>query len=313
MAAESKKTIYAALGANASIAVAKGIGGVVTGSSALLAEAAHSIADTTNQVFLLLSLSFGERKPDEEHPFGHGKERFFWAFLVAVLIFVAGGIFSIGEGLLSLFGHSEERSSTFFVVVYSVLFFSLVVEAYALLRAVRQLRGQARALGKPFFAHVRESKDPTVKVVFFEDAAAVSGVLIALGGTALAHATGRHFFDGAAAMLIGALLMVVAFHLGRETKGLLIGESASAADREALRGVLEGHRSVAGLHELLTMHVGPASILVAAHVDLAGRLGSDEIERVADELSAQLREAVPAVSHVYIDPTPPRRDRAQPP
>jgi cation diffusion facilitator family transporter len=296
--------VYAALAANVSIALAKGAGGLFTGSSALVAEAAHSLADSTNQILLLFSLSLSSRKPDTEHPFGHGKERFFWAFLVAVLLFFGGGLFSIGEGVLSIRGGEGERSAQAYLTVYAILLFALVAESLSLLRAIVQLRGEASEDGKPFFAHVRRSTNPTVKVTLYEDAAAVVGVLVALAGTTAARVTGENAYDGAAAVVIGLLLIAVALRLGAETKELLIGAAATSDDRREIRRVIEGHDAIKGLRELLTMHLGPDSILVAARVELDGRLRSTDVAAAMEQLEERLREAVPATTHVFLDPTP---------
>lgn len=302
MASESRTTILFALVANGVITVAKLAGGLIGGSSALLAEAAHSFADTVNQVLLLVSLRLGGRPPDEENPFGHGKERFFWAFVVAVSIFVAGGVFSIWEGAHALAAGEESGN---FGLTLGVLVFALVAETIALGRAVLHVRDEARAAGESFLHHVRRSKDPTPKVVLFEDSAAVTGVVLALTGVLLAHWTGNHSWDGIAAIAIGVLLIATGFELGRDTKGLLIGEAASDAHRALLREAVEGHPDVASLVELLTMHIGPRSILVNARVDFAHALDSDAIERVAGELDRRMRAAVPEVVQVFLDPTTP--------
>ncbi len=304
MGSSGRQTILFALAANAAIAIAKLAGGLIGGSSALLAEAVHSFADTVNQVLLLVSLKLGANPADADHPFGHGKERFFWAFVVSVSIFVGGGLLSIREGILSLVG---EHGEVAFKLTLGVLLFSLVAEGIALFRAIRHLRHEAEADGKPFFAFVRETKDPTPKVVLFEDSAAVVGVLIALTGVTLAHVTGNHLWDGGAAVAIGVLLVVTGFELGRDTKGLLIGESAAPDERRALREAIESHPQVAELIELLTMHVGPKAILVAARIHFAGGIDSGELERLADELTRRMRERVPEVTQVFLDPTPARR------
>jgi cation diffusion facilitator family transporter len=304
MAGESKKTVYAALAANVSIAIVKGIGGVVTGSSALLAEAAHSLADSTNQVLLLCSIPLGDRKPDEEHPFGHGKERFFWAFLVAVLLFFGGGLFSIGEAVLSFVSGHGERSTRDFVVIYAILAFALLAESLSLLRATRQLRHEADERETEFHEHVRESRNPTVKVTFYEDGAAVIGVLVALAGTVATQVTGNELYDGLAAGLIGLLLIAVAFRLGGDTRDLLVGAAAAPEERRAICDVIESSDAVDSVSELLTMHLGPDSILVAARVHLADTLAPDELAVAMEEVEQRLREAVPAIDYVFFDPTP---------
>ena len=298
---ESRKTVFFALAANASIAVAKAVGGVISGSSAMLAEAAHSVADTANQVFLLFSLAFGARQADVEHPFGYGKERFFWSFLAAVGIFVAGAGFSIFQGLYGILGKPEKTN---YLVAYAVLGFALVAEGIALLRAVRQVHSEARRADRSMTRFVRQSRDPTTKTVLFEDTGAVIGVLLALGGIGLHQLTGDHRFDGAASIAIGLLLAVAAFGLGRDAKGLLIGESALPEERKAMCEVIEGRPEVDRLVELLTMTMGPSSLLVAAKLDLRDGIDSDRVEQLANEIDRELRKAVPSVSHVFLDPTP---------
>jgi cation diffusion facilitator family transporter len=301
MASESRRTVYVALAANAGIALAKLAGGLITGSTAMLSEAAHSVADTTNQLFLLASLNLSERRPTAEHPFGFGKERFFWSFMAAVFIFVSGAVFSIYEGVHRMLGGSEAPESP--GIAFAVLAVALVLEGSSLMRATRQTAREARAQRRRFAHHVRVSRDPTTKTVVFEDSAAVTGVVLAAGGLALTLATGSPVFDGAASVAIGVLLAIVAVALGHDTKELLIGEAAQPEEREALARVFERHPRVDALLELLTMAMGPGSLLVAARIDLADGLDSDAVERLADELEEQLREAVPEVEQVFLDPT----------
>jgi cation diffusion facilitator family transporter len=281
--------------------VAKLAGGAVSGSSAMLAEAAHSIADTTNQLFLLASLRLPEREPDAEHPFGYGKERFFWSFLAAIFIFVSGALFSIYQGAHRMLagGGSEGGAG----IAFAVLAVAFVLEGASLLRATRQTRDEARAKRRPLSLHVRVSRDPTTKTVVFEDSAAVTGVLIAAAGLALTQITGNAVFDGAASVFIGGVLAAVAFTLGRDTKKLLIGEAALPEERAALERVFADNPGVDALVELMTMALGPNALLVAARLDLAGELDSDAVETLADELDAQLHEAVPEVWQVFLDPT----------
>jgi cation diffusion facilitator family transporter len=301
MASESRKTVYIALGANAGIAVAKFAGGAVSGSSAMLAEAAHSVADTTNQVFLLASLSLAERKPDAQHPFGYGKERFFWSFMAAVFIFVADALFSFYEGVERIMSGKEDSGGA--VIPFIVLAVALVLEGTSLIRASRQTHAEAERQRRPLARHVRQSRDPTTKTVVFEDSAAVIGILLAAAGLALTQITGSATFDGAASIAIGVLLAVVAFALGRDTYGLLIGEAALPEEREAIERAICGHSGVDELVELMTMALGPDSILVAVRLDVAPELDSDAVEALASDLERAIREAVPEVQHVFIDPT----------
>jgi cation diffusion facilitator family transporter len=301
MASESHKTVYVALAANAGIAVAKGVGGAISGSSAMLAEAAHSVADTTNQVLLLAALRLSERKPNAQHPFGYGKERFFWSFMAAIFIFVSGSLFSIYEGVERILSGSEESGSA--VIPFIVLAVALVLEGSSLIRATRQTHAEARRLRRPLARHVRQSRDPTTKTVVFEDSAAVVGVLLAAAGLALTHVTGSATYDGAASVAIGLLLAIVALGLGRDTYGLLIGEAALPEEREAIERAICDHSGVDELLELMTMAMGPQSILVAARLDVAPELDSDAVEALASDLERAIREAVPEVEHVFIDPT----------
>jgi cation diffusion facilitator family transporter len=302
MASESKKTVLAALFANLSIAVAKTVAGLLGGSAAMLAEAAHSIADTMNQVFLLVSLSLGDREPDEDHPFGHGKERFFWALLAAVFIFVSGALFSFWQGIHGLLSGGVVEGG--YLLTYAVLVFALAADGSSWWRAVHQVRGEAAAAGKPVAAYVKESSDPTVKTVLFEDSAAVTGVLLALVGIGLHQLTGKAFFDAGASILIGVLLAYVAYRLGRDTKGLLIGEAARPEQREAIRRTVRAHPEVDEVLQLLTMHIGPSSLLVAVRLDLRDGLSSQQVEAVSNRIEAELAEVVPEVTQVFLDPTP---------
>jgi cation diffusion facilitator family transporter len=301
MPSESHKTVYLALGANAGIGVAKFAGGAISGSTAMLAEGAHSVADTTNQLFLLASLNLAERDPDANHPFGYGKERFFWSFLAAVFIFVSGALFSIYEGVHRMLSGDKPGGSV--GIAFAVLALGFVLEGSSLLRAVRQTRADASRRQRPFRRHMRESRDPTTKTVVFEDTAALIGIALAALGLGLATVTENSVFDGAASVAIGLVLAVVAFFLGRDTKALLIGEAALPEEREALTRVFESHEDVDELIELLTMALGPESLLLAARFDPASHLDSDGVEALATQLEEQLREAVPEVEEVFIDPT----------
>jgi cation diffusion facilitator family transporter len=301
MASESRKTVLVALAANLGIGIVKLAAGLLGGSSAMLAEAAHSAADTTNQVFLLMSLSSSEREPDERHPFGYGKERFLWSFMAAIFIFVSGAVFSFYEGISEILGGGGESGGWGYT--YGALAAALVLEGTSLIRALRQTRRDAGEARRPVPRYVRTSRDPTIKTVVFEDSAAVTGVLIAGTGVALHQITGRAAFDAVGAILIGCLLAIVAYGLWRDTRGLLIGEAALPEEREKLRAVLDAHEGVDDVVELLTMALGPSTLLVAARLDLADDQDPDDVERVAREIDEEMRRQVPAVRYVFLDPT----------
>jgi cation diffusion facilitator family transporter len=297
-----RRTVLIALAANAVIAVAKLAGGLTVGSAAMLAEGAHSIADTANQGLMLVSLRLGEREADEQHPFGYGKERFFWTFLVAVMIFFAGAIFSLGEGVVRMLASGEKGGD--FWVSYLILGVAALAEGVSFTRALRQTRAAAREAGMPLLEFVRWSKEPTTKTVFSEDAAALAGLAVAFGGILLQQLTGSHRWDAGGAILIGLLLVAVAVALGRDVKGLLIGEAARERDQSAIRATVEARDEVERIVDLRTMYLGPRSLLVAARVDLVDGVDGRRIERMAEEVEAELRRAVPDVGDVYLDPTP---------
>jgi cation diffusion facilitator family transporter len=303
---DAKRTVYVALAANSAIAIAKLAGGVVSGSSAMLSEGAHSVADTMNQVFLLVSLRFAERRPDVEHPFGYGKERSFWSFMAAVMIFVSGAVFSAFQGLDRILSGGSEKES--FGIAYAILGFSLVAEGISLARALHQTRGEAREADRGLLEFVRRSRDPTTKTVLFEDSVAVIGVVIALAGVAASQVTGNPAWDGVASLGIAVLLAIVAIGLGHQTYELLIGQAAEPEERRKIQEVLRGHESVVAVGSLLTMVLSPDDLLVAAHFDVADDCSGDDVERITQELEDALRRAVPTVGPVFLDPTP-RRER----
>jgi cation diffusion facilitator family transporter len=302
----SRRTVLVALAANAAIALAKLIGGLVSGSSAMLSEAAHSVADTMNQVFLLVSLTFSSRRPDVEHPFGYGKERFFWAFMAAVTIFVSGAVFSALQGVGRITAPPGEKES--FGIAYAVLAFALVAEGTSLARAWRQTRREAREAGRGEIEFARRSRDPTTKTVLFEDSAAVIGVLLATAGVALSQVTGDPRWDGVASLAIALLLAVVAIGLGHQTYELLIGQAAEPEERQAIVDVIRRHPGVVDVGDLFTMVLAPDRLLVAAHFDVTDDVSGDDVEQLTERLTAELREAVPTVWRVFLDPSP--RERA---
>jgi cation diffusion facilitator family transporter len=298
---ESTGTVLVALAANLAIAVAKIAAGLLGGSSAMLAEGAHSVADTTNQVFLLASLRLSRKAPDDTHPFGYGKERFFWSLLAAIGIFVSGAVFSIYQGVHGLLSGESEVAG--YLLSYAVLFISFLAEGTSWLKAVRQLRTEARAAGRGMIEHVRLSSDPTVKTVFSEDTAALVGLLLAALGLGLHQLTGQAFWDAGAAIAIGVLLAVVAYLLGRDTKEMLIGEAAPAPVRDGIRTELADHPEVDRVLDVRTMLLGPEALLVAARLDMDDSLGAAEVEDSTDAIAARLRTKFPQVREVYLDVT----------
>jgi cation diffusion facilitator family transporter len=300
---ESRLTILYALAANVILAIAKLVAGLLTGSAALLAEAAHSIADTIDQLALLWSLRLGRRPPDEEHPFGHGKERFFWAFVAAVWIFLAGAVFSIGEGVLALRGGGESGGTAVGLVVLAV---ALVAEGTSLVRAARQVRSGASHSRDSLGRYVRELRDPAPRIVLLEDSAAVIGVVLAAAGLIARYLTGSEVYDAAASISIGVLLIAVAVAVGAHAKDLLLGESARPEVREAIEAAALRHPAVEAVPALLTMHLAPDDLLVAANIELRDELTVTDAERVADEIAAELRETEPSVHHVFLHPSPSR-------
>ena len=307
MASESKSTVVLALAVNLAVAVAKTAAGLLTLSSAMLAEAAHSWADTTNQVFLLLALKKAQRPADTTHPFGYGKERYFWSLLAAVGIFVTGALFSVYQGVDSLLGGGHEITTKEFVISYAVLGVAFLLEGASLLKAVRQIQGEARERQRGWLEHLRKSNDPTVKTVASEDSAAVVGLVLAAGGLALHQLTGSAVFDAVASIAIGALLAWIAYVLGRDTKELLIGESADPELRLDIITILTGYVGVNGLLDMLTMQLSPDHVLVAAKVDFDDDLGAAEVELLCNRIETDLQARFPSVTHLYLDPTSPTR------
>jgi cation diffusion facilitator family transporter len=306
---ESKKTVLVAMAANAVIALAKLGGGLISGSAAMLAEAAHSVADTTNQCFLLVSIALGRREPDESRPFGHGQERFVWTFMAAIGMFLAGAVFAVGFGTYELVTHGGESEG--FLVAYVILGIAFVAESTSWTRAFRQTRREASKSDRPLVRHARESRDPNLKMVLFEDTAALIGVVLATVGIALNEITGWLFWDPIASILIGLLLVSIALWMGRDVKHLLVGSAALPEEREAIEEAIESYDEVDEVQELLTMVLGPNALLVAARIDLRDDLDGRQVERVSTEIDHRIREVVPDVTEVFLDATPDREPRDQ--
>jgi cation diffusion facilitator family transporter len=273
----------------------------MSGSSAMLSEGAHSVADTTNELFLLTALWRSARPADKGHPFGYGMERFFWSLLAAVGIFVSGAAFSIYEGITGLLRGSPELGSP--VVSYAVLGFAFLTEGVSLLTAVRQLRREARSTGRETLEHVHRSSDPTVKTVFAEDSAALVGLALAAGGIGLRQATGAPQWDAGAALAIGLLLAGVAIRLGHSTKELLIGAAADPELRGQVWRELAAADEIDAVVELLTMQLAPDEVLVAARLDLVDGIDSDGLEEFSSRVDEELQERHPEITQVFLDAT----------
>ena len=305
-AGASRRTVIIAAAANAIVMVTKLAGGLLSGSSAMLAEAAHSLADTSNQIFLLVSIELGSREPTPEQPFGYGRMRFLWTFMAAIATFIAGAVFAIGYGTYELF---QGEKSSGYGIAYATLAIALVAEGISWLRANRHTRHDAAEANLSVWRYVRESRDPNVKMVLFEDTAALAGLAIAFAGLLTNQLTGARVFDPAASIAVGLLLIGVASWMAHDTSELLIGAAARPAERDALERTLEECPEIDEVVELLTMVLGPNSLLVAARVDFADGLEDEQVERASEDIDRRMREAVPDVTEVFLDATTAPHDR----
>jgi cation diffusion facilitator family transporter len=300
MASESKAAVLAAMAANGAIAVSKFFAAFLTGSSALFAEAAHSVADTTNQVFLLVGLSLSDTAPDEDHPHGYGKEGFFWSFLAAIFIFVAGATFSFFEGARSLIqGESHHRSEFELIVAYAVLAVAMVFELISFGIAIRAIRANAKRKGWAFGRYLRESPDSTTRTVFWEDSAAIVGLVLAATGIALSEATGSEVWDGVASLMIGVVLTAVALMLGLQARRLLLGAAANLETRQAIEQALRSFPEVESIVRVLTMQLGQHSVLVTGDLQVSRDLDAQRIEDLINRIDARLNDSVPEVSDTF--------------
>jgi cation diffusion facilitator family transporter len=302
-------TVIVAGAANILVGLVKLAAGIMTGSSAMLAESVHSAADTIDQTFLLMSLRQAERPASRDHPFGHGQERYFWSLLAAFGIFVAGGGFSVFEGVLALTRTQHEDP----LIAYVALVIAFVAEGSSLGRAFWQVRSEARQNHEGLRHHVESSADITVKVALFEDSAAVVGLIFAALGVGLRQLTGSPVWDGGASIAIGVLLVILAVKLGMDSKDLLIGRAASPELERLIREEIESTPGVDALLDLRTMHMGPDSLIVAARVALHDDVGANQAEDLADQIDRRLSERLPLQPHVFIDPTQTGRTMSEAP
>ena len=302
MASSSKKVIYAALIGNALIAVTKFVAAFLTRSSAMFSEGIHSLVDTGNQVLLLFGLRQAQKPADERFPFGHGKEVYFWSFIVAILIFAVGAGISVYEGVKHLLHPTPIENPQ---INYIVLAFAMLFEGGAWFFAWKEFRKVKGGHG--YIQAVQRGKDPSMFVVLFEDTAAMLGLIVAFLGVFLGQVTGSPYFDGAASVVIGLILGATAIWLAYETHGLLIGERANPEVAEKIREIVGRQDSITHVNELATMHMGPDYILVNLSVDFAGDASADDVEAVVGQLDRELKESLPRVKRVFIEAEARRR------
>ncbi len=300
----SKRAIAAAFLANLGIAIAKFVGFLITGASSMLAEAIHSVADTANQGLLFLGGARAARPATPENPFGFGRERYFWSFIVALVLFLVGGVFAVYEGIEKL---REPHEITSPAVALGILGVAAVLEVFSLRTAVKAANPERRGLG--WWAYIRRSRQPELPVVLLEDLGALFGLVFAFTGVTLAVVLDEPRWDGVATLMIGLLLVTIAVILVVEMKGLLIGESATPEDLRRIRSAIEGTPQVRSLIHMRTQHIGPEELLVGAKLELDPSLGSAGIAEAINATEARVREAVPIARVIYLEPdlkrTPP--------
>ncbi len=298
MASGSTKAILAALFANLGIAIAKFIGYAFTSSSSMLAEAIHSVADTSNQALLLFGGRQARRDATPEHPFGFGRERYFWSFIVALVLFTLGGLFAIFEGVHKLGEASHEVSNVEWAI--GILVMAIVLESYSFYTAVREsraIKGQAS-----WWEFIRHSRTPELPVVLLEDFGALVGLALALLGISIAAITGDSRWDAYGTISIGVLLVVIATVLVFEMKSLLIGESALGSMRKTIVRTIEETRDVNRLLHMRTQHIGPDELLVAAKIQLKPGLDTATVAAAINQTERRIRAAVPIRCMIYLEP-----------
>ncbi|NOY55118.1 MAG: cation diffusion facilitator family transporter [Actinobacteria bacterium] len=292
----SRSAVIAALVGNSSIAAAKFVAALLTGSAGMLAEAFHSVADTGNQLLLLRGLAVSHRGRSVEHPFGRGKEVYFWSFMVAVMLFVGGGVLAVQRGIQAL---QHPHEVTDFTVNFIVLGVAAIIESLSFRVALRHFNNERGSRG--VWRSLRGTKDTAVLVVLLEDSAAIVGLLVAAVGLALTQITGSTIWDGLASIVIGILLGLVAVLLASETKELLVGEAADRSDRSAVRGAVLSVDEVEGIGRLLTMHMGPEEVLVNIEVDLRDDLTGEQVEAATRRIETAIRGVLPEAGDIFVE------------
>ncbi len=303
---ESSLTVLLALAANVGVGILKLAAGLISGSSALLSEAAHSAGDSTTEVLLLVAQKRSQRPADRSHPFGYGKERYFWSLIAAVAIFVSGAMFSFYEGVETMLGHGGEGGTLW--VNYPVIAIAAILEGISLRQAAKQMRQETVRARRTLRSYVRTPRDPTVNSVLLEDSAAIVGLAIAAAGVGLHQATGSPFWDGLASVLIGLLLLTVTLTLSRACEGLLIGKQADPRLLRAIEGWLEEQDEVDDVVDVLTMLVGSESVLLCTRVDFVDSFSAGDIELACVRIDNELHEKFPMLGEVFVQPAS-RKDR----
>ncbi len=301
------RAILAALGANLGISIAKFIGFLITGATSMLAESVHSLADTTNQCLLLLGNKQAKRDEDERHPFGYGRTRYFWSFVVALVLFSLGGLFAIYEGLHKVqYPEELDRPS----VAIGILIVAVGLESFSFWTAIKEsipLKGS-----QSWWRFIKTSRVPELPVLLLEDFGALMGLLIALGAITLSLVTDNPVWDGYGTLGIGALLLIIAVILIIEMRGLLLGESATREDVEKMTAAIESSPNVTRLIHMRTVHQGPEDVLLAAKVEMSGDLDAAGVARTIDDVEARIRAAVPIATMIYLEPSVYNRNHSGP-
>jgi cation diffusion facilitator family transporter len=296
-----QRVVVAALLVNLAIAVCKFVAAALSRSTAMLAEACHSLADTANQLFLLLGMRLSARPPDEKHPFGYGPETYFWAFIVALCIFSVGGAFSMYEGIHKiLHAHDPGHAIGSPLSAYIVLGASIVLESYSFSVAMKEFRHVRR--GRGIRATLHEARDPTVLTVLFEDLAALFGLLVAVIGIVATQLTGSVVWDGAASVVVGVALIGVAGVLASDAKSLLIGRGVPEDERKQIAEIAAAGRDVRKVIHIRTIHLGPKDVMAALKLTFNPDLDTRTLEARINELEAQLRAALPHLRRIYVEP-----------
>jgi len=296
-AAHNNRTLLIAFGANLGIAASKFAAAAITGSSAMLTEGVHSVVDSTNQLLLMWGRRQSRKPPDKYHPFGYGRELYFWSFVVAVLVFALGAGVSIYEGIIHIL-NPEEAVSPF--VAYGVLLVAFLLEGWSTLEAFQEFRAAKGSFG--WWEAITRSKDPPAFIVLLENGAAMAGIIAAAVGVFLSQLTGNPFFDGAASIVIGVILGFTALLLARESKGLLIGEAADPELVDGLRELACGTPGVVGVGHVMTVHSSPDQITVMINVDFRDDMLAGEVERIVCGVEREARQRWPEVQRLFIRP-----------